>query len=98
VINLQYITLKIIDPMEYPLNKTRAITMEERRILLDGIHTGCPRVQRHLLLWWFGEPLFKSDSKFDAHCGWPSFDDAIPGKVKNILENTRYDSNRNRLC
>jgi hypothetical protein len=41
VINLQYITLKIIDPMEYPLNKTRAITREETRILLDGIHTGC---------------------------------------------------------
>lgn len=45
-----------------------------------------------------GAELFKSDQKFDSHCGWPSFDDMIPGAVKTQRDSSHGMVRTEILC
>jgi methionine-R-sulfoxide reductase len=69
--------------------KYKKLTAEEETVI---IHKGTERpfTGKCYAFWERGTyvckrccaPLYRSESKFEAGCGWPSFDDEIPGAVK----------------
>jgi peptide-methionine (R)-S-oxide reductase len=69
--------------------KLNKLTPEEERVI---VHKGteAPFTGEYDKFWREGiyvcrrceTPLYTSDSKFHSGCGWPSFDQEIPGKVK----------------
>lgn len=42
--------------------------------------------------------LFSSDTKFDSGSGWPSFDDAIPGAVKQVSDESHGMVRTEAVC
>jgi peptide-methionine (R)-S-oxide reductase len=45
-----------------------------------------------------GQKLFESDTKFDAHCGWPSFHTAREGAVATKVDNSHFMARTEVLC
>lgn len=45
-----------------------------------------------------GNKLFDADTKFDAHCGWPSFSLAVPGAIKEITDHSHGMARVETVC
>lgn len=71
--------------------KYKKLTPEESRVILEkgterpftGVYNKHKADGKYLCKQ-CNQPLFHSDTKFDSGSGWPSFDDAIEGAVKEV--------------
>lgn len=45
-----------------------------------------------------GHPLFESDTKFDAGCGWPSFSQALPGAITEKTDHSHGMARVETVC
>lgn len=69
------------------------LTPEEKRVILEK-GTEMPFVGEYVNTKDTGvyvcrqcnAPLYDSKDKFESHCGWPSFDDAISGAVTQTID------------
>lgn len=73
--------------------KINKLTQEEKRVI-EYRGTEVPFSGEYEDFWGEGiyvckkcdSPLFRSQDKFNAFCGWPSFDDEIPGAIKRSMD------------
>ena len=74
-------------------NKINQLTEEEKRVIIDK-GTEAPFVGEYVNTKDTGvyvcrqceAPLYNSADKFESDCGWPSFDQEIPGSVNKTID------------
>jgi len=85
--------------------KMNALTPEEERVIVNK-GTEMPFTGEYDEFWEegtyicrrCGAPLYNSGDKFDAHCGWPAFDQEIPGAVKRVPDPRWYGMYDEAVC
>ncbi len=71
----------------------RKLTKEEESVMVDKA-TEAPFTGKYFAFWEkgtyvcrrCGAALYRSESKFEANCGWPSFDEEVPGAVRRLAD------------
>ena len=71
----------------------KELTREEERVIVNK-GTEMPFSGKYFAFWdkgtyvckRCGAALYRSESKFESDCGWPSFDDEVPGAVKRSVD------------
>ncbi|XHH10495.1 MAG: methionine-R-sulfoxide reductase [Candidatus Bathyarchaeia archaeon] len=74
-----------------PQSKNKELTSEEKSVIEDKA-TEAPFTGKYYAFWEkgtyicrrCGASLYRSENKFEADCGWPSFDQEISGAVKRF--------------
>ena len=89
LVDLRLIISLVIVKSPFMKDRYNKLSLEEQRVILrkgtempfSGKYDDFFEVG-HYVCKQCDKPLFRSEDKFNAHCGWPAFDDEIDGAIR----------------